>query len=76
MEELVNRVSEKTGLPQEQAQSAANAVIEFLKERLPAPVGAALSSFTGGSEGGDATGGLMGQAQNLTGGFGGFGGGN
>lgn len=38
MDELVKMVSEKTGLPEAQAQQAAEAVLEFLKDKLPAPI--------------------------------------
>ncbi len=38
MDELVNLVVQKTGLPQATAQKAANVVIDYLKKRLPAPV--------------------------------------
>ncbi len=38
MEELVNTVSQKTGLSHDQAQAAAQAVIDYLKTKLPAPV--------------------------------------
>ena len=71
-DELVNRVAERTGLPREQAQTAAETVIGFLKERLPSPVAGALDSVTktGGDEGGTTNhaGGMLG---NLGGMFGG-----
>jgi hypothetical protein len=35
MDELINTISQKTGLQPEQAKAAANAVLEFLKARLP-----------------------------------------
>ncbi len=38
MDELVNVVSQKTGLSHDQAQAAAQAVIDYLKTKLPAPV--------------------------------------
>lgn len=38
MDELVKVVAQKTGLSQEQAKAAAQAVIDFLKTKLPAPV--------------------------------------
>ncbi len=38
MEELVLQVAKKTGISEEQARTAANAVIAFLKERLPEPI--------------------------------------
>ena len=38
MEELVKRVSERTGLSDEKARTAIDTVVGFLKERLPAPL--------------------------------------
>jgi hypothetical protein len=49
VEELVNVVSQKTGLAPDQARSAAEAVLGFLKERLPAPLAGHLDSFVSGS---------------------------
>jgi len=77
MDQLVNTVVEKTGLSQEQARSAADAVIGFLKDKLPAPIGGAIDSAVGG--GGDAGqegGGLADKASGMLGGIGGMFGGN
>jgi uncharacterized protein (DUF2267 family) len=38
MDELVNVVQEKTGLPEDKAKQAVNVVIDFLKDRLPGPM--------------------------------------
>jgi len=35
MDELVNQVSQKTGLPKETAKVAVQTVLDFLKQRLP-----------------------------------------
>jgi len=35
MDELVNLIMKKTGLPKETAQSVADIVIKFLKDKLP-----------------------------------------
>jgi hypothetical protein len=48
MEELVTLVMKKTGLPKETAQVAVKTVIDFLKKKLPAPVGATIDSFLKG----------------------------
>ena len=45
MDELVKKVSEKTGLPEAQAKQAAEAVLEFLKEKLPAPLAGQLDKL-------------------------------
>ena len=51
MDELINRVTEKTGLSPDQAQAAVNTVLGFLKEKLPAPLASGLDSLVGGAEG-------------------------
>ncbi|MEJ2749258.1 MAG: hypothetical protein P8183_15335 [Anaerolineae bacterium] len=38
MDELVKMVSQETGLPEAQARQAAEVVVKFLKEKLPAPL--------------------------------------
>ena len=68
MDELIKQVSQRTGLPADQARQAAEAVIGFLKERLPGPLASQLDSVVSG--GGNALG-------NIASGLGGmFGGGN
>ncbi|MEM7114798.1 MAG: DUF2267 domain-containing protein [Chloroflexota bacterium] len=52
MDELVKMVSEKTGLPEAQAQQAAEAVLEFLKDKLPGPVAGQIDNVL---EGGGAS---------------------
>ena len=74
LDELVNRVAERTGLSQEQARTAAETVIGFLKERLPAPVAGALDGAVQGGEAGSS--GMMDQAGGMLGNLGGMFGGN
>jgi hypothetical protein len=74
LDELVNRVAERTGLSQEQARTAAETVIGFLKERLPAPVVGALDGAVQGGETGSS--GMMDQAGGMLGNLGGMFGGN
>jgi len=78
MDELIRQVTERTGISEQQARTAVETVLGFLKTRLPAPLAGHLDSFTGGgapAEGGG--GGLAGQAGDVLGGLGGmFGGGN
>lgn len=38
MDELVKMVSQETGLPEGQARQAAEVVVKFLKQKLPAPL--------------------------------------
>ncbi len=63
MDDLVNEVSQKTGLPKDQAQKAAQAVIDYLKARLPAPVAGQIDAVLKGGSAGDV-------AKNLGGMFG------
>ena len=48
MEELVSLVVKKTGLSKKTAQSVVKIVLDYLKKKLPAPVGAAIDNFLGG----------------------------
>jgi hypothetical protein len=50
MEELVNVVSQKTGLSHDQAQAAAQAVLDYLMTKLPAPVAGQIKSALGGGQ--------------------------
>jgi hypothetical protein len=49
MEELVKLVSKKTGLSEDVSRQAVNAVIDFLKTKLPAPFAVQLDGILGGS---------------------------
>lgn len=48
MDELVALVVKKTGLPKETAQAAVKVVLDYLKKKLPAPVGASIDAFLSG----------------------------
>ncbi len=48
MDELVKLVMQKTGLPEAQAKMAVETVLGFLKQKLPAPVGAQLDAVLAG----------------------------
>jgi len=54
MEELIKQVTAKTGISEEQAKSAINTVLGFLKDKLPAPIAGQLDNVVGG--GGDVSG--------------------
>jgi uncharacterized protein (DUF2267 family) len=66
MDELIKRVSERTGLPEDKARTAVDTVVGFLKERLPAPIAghvdSALNSAGGAvaDKAGDIIGGIGG----------------
>ena len=56
MEELLKTVAEKTGLPLDKAKGAIDAAMDFLKDKLPAPIASQIDKLMEG--GGDALGGI------------------
>jgi hypothetical protein len=67
MDDLVKMVSERTGLPADQARTAAQTVIDFLKSRLPESMAGYLDSALNSGTVNQ----VIGQAENLFGGLGG-----
>lgn len=63
MDELVQRVSEKTGLSEDTAKQAVETVVTYLKENLPAPIAKQIDKVVSGEGGVD----VEGLAQNLGG---------
>jgi hypothetical protein len=55
MDELVNLVAQKAGITQDQARTAVTVVLDFLKQKLPAPVAGQLDALMSG-QGGNAAG--------------------
>jgi uncharacterized protein (DUF2267 family) len=56
MNELIALVSQRSGLSPEDAQKAVEAVLDVLKEKLPAPMASHLQAFIdGGMQGGLGT---------------------
>lgn len=49
MDELVNQITERTGISAAQAQTAVDTVLGFLKTRLPTPLAGQLDALIGGS---------------------------
>jgi hypothetical protein len=72
MEELVQLVSQKTGLSAEHARTAVTTVVGFLKSKLPAPIAAQLDGVISGGSGGlgNMMGSLGGQAGDIAKGIG------
>ncbi len=60
MEALVNLVSEKTGISPELAQKAVEITLNFVKDKLPAPVAGQIDGLLSGEEGGEGGGGVLG----------------
>lgn len=65
MEELIKLVSKKTGIPEAQAKTAVETVMDFLKERLPDPWGDQLVGMLSNEQSADT-------AENLLKGLGGL----
>jgi uncharacterized protein (DUF2267 family) len=60
MDELVKMVAKKTGLSEEMAETAVNMVLDYVKEKLPAPVAAQVDAVLGAGDAADMLGGLFG----------------
>jgi hypothetical protein len=70
MDELISKITARTGLQPEQAKGAAEAVLEFLKAKLPAPIAGHLDSLmSGAASTGEAGGGMLGNAAAKLGGM-------
>ena len=64
MDELVKLVSEKTGLSEQKARTAVETVVDFLKDKLPAPIAGQVDNVLSSA---DVTGGLEELAEGLGG---------
>ena len=51
MEELIKRITEKTGISEDQARTAVTTVSGFLKEKLPAPIAGQVDNLLGSGDG-------------------------
>lgn len=64
MDELVDLVVEKTGLPKATAEKAVKVVVDYFKDKLPDPIAGQIDNVLGGegpaSDLGDIAGGLGG----------------
>ncbi len=67
MEELIKQVSAKAGISEDQARSAVNTVVDFLKDRLPEPIAGQLENVMSGEGGG--IGGAVGDIASKVGGM-------
>ena len=70
MDELIAAISAKTGLPAEKARGAAEAAIEFMKDKLPAPIAGQIDGFLSGQSDtiSDAVGGATDKLKGMFGG--------
>ncbi|MBK9711144.1 MAG: hypothetical protein IPO81_07355 [Kouleothrix sp.] len=68
MEEVVKLITERTGLPADQARAAAQTVIDFLKSKLPE----SMAGYVDMALNSGAIDGIAGQAGGMLGGLGGL----
>ncbi|MBN2148618.1 MAG: hypothetical protein JW726_14620 [Anaerolineales bacterium] len=50
MDELIKLVAKKTGLPEAKAKIAVETVLNFIKEKLPEPLGSQIDNLLGGGD--------------------------
>jgi hypothetical protein len=69
MEELIKRITEKTGISEDQARTAITTVSGFLKEKLPAPLAGQVDNVLSGAGGmSDTLGNVASKVGNMFGG--------
>jgi hypothetical protein len=68
MDELVNQITQRTGISNDQARQAVQVVADFLKTKLPAPIAGQVDAALSGNNIGD----LSNQAGQVLGGLGGM----
>jgi uncharacterized protein (DUF2267 family) len=65
---IVQLIQEKAGISEQQAQTALDTVVGFLKEKLPEPLGSQFNAVLGGNAGGgDQLGSMLGSLGGLLG---------
>lgn len=69
MQELINQITSRTGISEEQAQQAVSLVFSFVKDKLPEPLASQMEGMLGLEQAGGIAG-MMGQLGNLGGMFG------
>jgi hypothetical protein len=60
MDELVELIVKKTGIPKDTAEQVVEVVVDFLKDKLPMPLAGNLDNILEGGAADDMLGGLMG----------------
>ena len=68
MQQLIQQITQRTGIPEDKAQAAVDTVVGYLKERLPGPMASQLDNAMSGEAGEQGGGGLMGAAKGMLGG--------
>ncbi len=65
MDQLVQQVVQRTGLPEAQAREAVQTVVDFIKQKLPPPIAAQVDGFLNSQQADD----VAQQAQQMLGGL-------
>jgi hypothetical protein len=71
MDDLIQQITAKTGISDDQARQAIDMAMGFVKDKLPEPIASQLDGFIGGSGGSSdgGAGGMMGMVQGQLGGM-------
>ena len=69
-DELIQAIADRTGLPADKAADAAKAAVDFIKDKLPAPIASQIDGFLSGNAEGisDAIGGASDRLKGMFGG--------
>jgi hypothetical protein len=67
MQQLINQVTQRTGIPEDKARAAVDTVVGYLKQHLPGPVASQLDNAVSG-QAGQGTGSLADKAKGMLGG--------
>jgi hypothetical protein len=67
MQQLIQQVTQRTGIPEDKARAAVDTVVGYLKERLPGPMASQLDNAVSGQASAEG-GGIMGAAKGMFGG--------
>jgi hypothetical protein len=68
MDQLVSQVAQRTGISNDQAKQAVTMVVDFLKQRLPAPIASQVDAALSGQ----GSSGMAGEAEKAVGSLGGM----
>ena len=72
MDELIKQVRERAGISEEQAKTAVESVVGFIKERLPAPIAGQVDNVLNSGAVGGGIDAVSDKAGDLLGGLGGM----
>jgi hypothetical protein len=72
MQQLIDQVTQRTGIPEDKARAAVDTVIGYLKQHLPGPLASQLDGAVAGesSQGQGGIGGMADKARSMMGGGG------